>query len=126
MTEDGNEYENHIVQNFASFCIGTGDRAIDAIPVTGPATEGAGFWLRGPFNVVNDNVATGMLTVRGKTHEEKVTDILITENGDMVTASGNLVFDRQKYGVAWSSGAKDMVLNDNIELSIEMSGKAAM
>ena len=75
---------------------------------------------------VEGNVATGMLTVRGKTHEEKVTDIVITENGDMVTASGNLVFDRQKYGVAWSSGAKDMVLNDNIELSIEMSGKAAM
>jgi polyisoprenoid-binding protein YceI len=74
---------------------------------------------------VNGNTATGDLTVRGKTNAETITDIVITDNGDgTVKATAKLVFDRQKYGVSWSSGSKDAVLNDNIELAVELTGKA--
>ena len=70
------------------------------------------------------NSITGNLTVRGKTNEEKVTDVVVTEENGTVKASGKLAFDRQKYGVAWSTGAKDMILNDNIELEIALTGNA--
>lgn len=74
---------------------------------------------------VDGNTAVGKLTVRDKTHEEKVTDIEVKEENGTVTVTGKLNFDRQKYGVAWSSGAKDMVLNDSIELDITLTGSFA-
>ncbi len=73
---------------------------------------------------VEGNTAYGNLTVRGITHEEKVTDITVTDNAGAITATGKLTFDRQKYGVAWSSGTQDAVLSDNIELDIELTGNA--
>lgn len=74
---------------------------------------------------VEGNTATGKLTVRGVTNEEKVTDIVVTDEAGVITATGKLAFDRQKYGVAWSSGSKDAVLNDIIELEISLSGNIA-
>ena len=73
---------------------------------------------------VEGNTAIGNLTVRGKTNEEKVTDIVVTEENGTLKATGKLAFDRQKYGVAWSSGSKDAILNDNIELEIALTGNA--
>ncbi|MFZ1687333.1 MAG: YceI family protein [Flavobacteriales bacterium] len=76
---------------------------------------------------VTGNTASADLTVRGKTNSETITDIVITPNADgTVSASGKLVFDRQKYGVTWSSGSQDAVLKDNIELNVQVTGKAAM
>lgn len=77
------------------------------------------------FNITGaeGNVASGDLTVRGKTNSEKVTDIVVTEENGMLKASGKLSFDRQKYGVAYKA-AKDMVLNDAIELTVELTGTA--
>jgi polyisoprenoid-binding protein YceI len=74
---------------------------------------------------VEGSTAMGKLTVRGKTNEEKVTDIAVTEENGVVKVTGKLAFDRQKYGVAWSSGSKDAVLNDIIELDIILSGAFA-
>ena len=71
------------------------------------------------------NTATGDLTVRGKTNQETVTDIVVTEEGGVMKASGKLVFDRQKYNVAWNTGSVDAVLGDNIELNVSLVGKAA-
>ena len=71
---------------------------------------------------VEGNTATGNLHVRGVTNEEKVTDIEVKEENGQVTVSGKLAFDRQKYGVSWSSGSKDAVLNDMIELEISLAG----
>lgn len=74
---------------------------------------------------VEGNTAMADLTVRGKTNSEKITDIVVTPNEDgSMTASGKLVFNRQKYGVAWSSGSKDAVLSDDIELDVQLMGKA--
>jgi polyisoprenoid-binding protein YceI len=72
------------------------------------------------------NTATADLTIRGTTNAETITDIVITENADgTVKASGKLVFDRQKYGVAWKHFMKDAILADNIELTVELNGKSA-
>lgn len=73
---------------------------------------------------VSGNTATGELTVRGKTNEETVTDIVINEGNGGVTAVGKLTFNRQKYGVTWSSGSKDYVLSDDVLLQVDLMGKA--
>ncbi|MCB0814329.1 MAG: YceI family protein [Flavobacteriales bacterium] len=87
--------------------------AVDSFPM-------AKFVLTG----VEGTTATGDLTVRGKTNSEQVTDLTITESEGKATATGKLVFDRQKYGVAWASPMKDMVLSDDIELEFEITGMA--
>lgn len=71
---------------------------------------------------VEGNSATGELTVRGKTNEEKVTDITVDTTTGVATAKGKLVFDRQKYGVAYKSTMKDMVISDEITLEITLIG----
>ena len=74
---------------------------------------------------VEGNTATADLTVRGKTSTEKVTEIMVTPNADgTVTATGKLIFDRQKYGATWANPAKDMFLADDIVLSVVLTGKA--
>ncbi|WMJ73672.1 YceI family protein [Cytophagaceae bacterium ABcell3] len=75
------------------------------------------------INEVEGNTLVGDLTVRGITNEEKVTDVVVEEVDGVVTASGKLVFDRQDYEVAWSSGMKDVVLADDIELEISLVSK---
>ncbi len=77
------------------------------------------------LTAMDGNSATGDFTVRGKTNAEKVTDIVITPNADgTVKAVGKLVFNRQKYGVIWKPGMKDAVVKDDIELNVEIVGKA--
>jgi polyisoprenoid-binding protein YceI len=72
-------------------------------------------------NVV-ENTATGMLTVRGITNEEKVENITMAQEGDKVRITGDLVFDRKKYDISWDSPMKDRVLSNDIELKIELIG----
>lgn len=73
---------------------------------------------------VNGNTATGDLTVRGKTGSEQVKDIIINADSMGFNASGTLTFDRQKYGVAWKSPMKDMVLSNSIDLKVNVTGTA--
>ena len=60
----------------------------------------------------------GNLTVRGKTNEETLMITAMEVNADGVMASGTLTFDRQKYDVAWVHYMKDMILSDDIKLTI--------
>lgn len=76
------------------------------------------------ITAVEGNTATGKLTVRGKTNEEKVTDIVVSEENGVAKASGKISFDRQKYGVKWAAPMKDVVLNDAIELTVDLTGTA--
>ncbi len=77
------------------------------------------------ITAVTGNTATADFTVRGKTNTENITDIVVTPNADgTITATGKLSFDRQKYGVSWKAPMKDVVLNDAIELTVELTGKA--
>ncbi|HRH69741.1 MAG: YceI family protein [Flavobacteriales bacterium] len=77
------------------------------------------------ISAVEGNTATGSLSLRGRTNEEKLTDIVLTPNADgTLTATCKVSFDRQKYGAAWKAPMKDVVLNDAIELTVELTGKA--
>jgi polyisoprenoid-binding protein YceI len=74
---------------------------------------------------VDGNMAKADLTLRGRTNSEKITDIVVTPNADgTVTATGKLVFDRKKYGATFPGPAKDMLLANDISLTVELTGKA--
>ncbi len=72
---------------------------------------------------VEENSLKGMLTIRDKTNEETVKNISMMKEGDKVMITGDMTFDRKKYDVSWDSQMKDMVLSDDIELTIQLSGK---
>ncbi len=74
---------------------------------------------------VNGNTAIGDLTVRGRTNEEQLTNITLTTEGNVLHATGDLTFNRQKYGVSWKAPMKDMVLSDDIVLHIDLHAKQA-
>jgi polyisoprenoid-binding protein YceI len=64
------------------------------------------------------------LTIKGRTNSETLTDIVITPNADgTVTASGNVTFDRKKYGLNWDYNIPDMVLKNEITLKVDLVGK---
>lgn len=67
----------------------------------------------------NENSINGKLTIRGITNEEKVENI--TYDASTKTWKGTLTFDRKKYDVAWDSPMKDVVLQNDIELTIIIS-----
>lgn len=68
----------------------------------------------------NGNELTGDLTICGNMHEEMVKDVKIEKVNDKLVFTGSLVFDRQKYDVAWNHPMKDKVLKDDIELKIRL------
>ena len=70
---------------------------------------------------VSGNTATGDLTLRGKTNEETVTNITVDTVGG-VKATGKLIFDRQKYNVAYKA-AGDKILSNDITLEITLVAK---
>lgn len=72
---------------------------------------------------VNGNSAVGTLTVRGKSNEETLTNIVISETEGSLKANGNLKFDRKKYDVAFDMPMKDMVISNDIELAVELTAK---
>ena len=72
---------------------------------------------------VDGNTISGDLTIKGKTNEETITVENVEINGDNMNATGTLVFDRQKYDVAWAHYLKDVVLSDDITLNITLSAK---
>ncbi|MEE4255467.1 MAG: YceI family protein [Bacteroidales bacterium] len=69
------------------------------------------------------NTVTGLLTLRGETNEEKVENVMMTKEGDMVKITGDMTVDRKKYGVSWDSPVQDRVLSDDMELKIQLIGK---
>lgn len=72
---------------------------------------------------VEGNTAKGTLTIRGKANEESLTNITLTEAEGALKATGSLKFDRKKYDVAFDMPVKDMVISNDIELTIELTAK---
>jgi polyisoprenoid-binding protein YceI len=75
------------------------------------------------INSVTGNTAAGKLNVRGVEGDETVTDIVVTVANGVTTVTGKLVFDRTKYGVIWTSTAKEMVLSNDIEINVNLIGQ---
>ena len=62
------------------------------------------------------NKVMGNLTVRGKTNPETVENVSITADG----ITGDLTFNRKNYEVKFDLPMKDMVLSDDVKLSISL------
>lgn len=71
---------------------------------------------------VEGNSAKGELTVRGTTKPATVTGITLSGDSTHAMASGDMVFNRQDFGVSWASPMKDMVLSNDIKLHVELHG----
>jgi len=69
---------------------------------------------------VEGNIVTGNLTIRDKTNEESFEISLMERDGNDVKIEGSITFDRQKYDVAWVHYMKDMILSDDIVLTINL------
>ena len=65
------------------------------------------------------NTVYGNLTIRGITDSEVVENIIFDE--ETKSASGTLKFDRQKYGVAYKGSKKDMLVGDEVEMTISLN-----
>lgn len=71
---------------------------------------------------VEGNTAKGMLTIRGISHEETVENIAMTKEGEKTKITADLVFDRKKYDVLWDSPMKEMLLSNDVKLTVELIG----
>ena len=72
-------------------------------------------------------IVEGLLTIRGKTNQESL-KMEVKEKDGVVTASGDLVFDRTKYNVRYNSGKffnylGDKLIHDEITLKINLAAK---
>jgi polyisoprenoid-binding protein YceI len=67
------------------------------------------------------NNVMGNLTIRGNTNPETIVveNVTMGEDGS-ISATGKLVFDRQKYEVKWAHYLKDVVLKDEIDLTFNL------
>ena len=67
---------------------------------------------------VNGNILTGDFTLRGITKEESISiaGVNVSEKGFEATASFKI--NRQDYGVIYKSSMADMVLSDDLEITI--------
>ena len=64
------------------------------------------------------NIVYGNLTIRGITESEVVEDVIF--DVEKKSATGTLKFDRQKYGVAYKGSKKDMLVGDEVEMTISL------
>jgi polyisoprenoid-binding protein YceI len=69
------------------------------------------------------DILTGDLTIRGKTNEETATVSTLEATAEGMKLEAKLVFNRQKYDVAWVHFMQDMILSNDIQLNISVTGK---
>ena len=78
----------------------------------------------GNFKIKNvkGDVITGDLTLKGVTKKATINEVATTETNGNISATGTLVFNRQDYGITYKNTMNDMVLSDDIELTISIEG----
>jgi len=74
------------------------------------------------FEITSSDLGTnkvyGNLTVKGITDSEVVENVIF--DGETKSATGTLKFDRQKYGVTYKGYKKDMLVGDEVEMTISL------
>lgn len=110
-TDDDELYKNSPREKLIAHLEADDFFAVDSFPTSSFVIES-----------MKNNLMTGDLTIRGITHSVEVTDVNIIEKEETLSASGKLIFDRQKFNVSYESKMKDMVLSDDIELEINLTG----
>ncbi len=73
--------------------------------------------------VVREHTAEGLvgtLTVRGVSQDEVIENVTIQEVDGKITATGKLVFDRQKFDAKFAMPVADKILADDITLNISV------
>lgn len=66
------------------------------------------------------NTVMGNLTIRDKTFPEKVQDVVVLEEEGGLTFTGQLIFDRTKYDVAFKHPMQEMVLSNDVKMDIKL------
>lgn len=76
------------------------------------------------FNItsVNGSDVTGMMNIRGIEHEETFNNVTVTETEGGVAVSGDITIDRKKYDVSFDMPVADMVISDEIEMTLAVNG----
>lgn len=69
---------------------------------------------------IENGTGTGTLTVRGKTGEETIENVQISNEGGKTMMTGTLTFNRQNYDVSFQHPAEDLTLSDDIELVVTL------
>ena len=74
------------------------------------------------FEITSSDLGTnkvyGNLTVKGITDSEVVENVIF--DVEKKSATGTLKFDRQKYGVTYKGSKKDMLVGDEVEMTISL------
>ena len=74
------------------------------------------------FEITSSDLGTnkvyGNLTVKGITDSEVVENVIF--DVETKSATGTLKFDRQKYGVTYKGSKKDMLVGDEVEMTISL------
>jgi polyisoprenoid-binding protein YceI len=74
------------------------------------------------FEITSSDLGTnkvyGNLTVKGITDSEVVENVIF--DLETKSATGTLKFDRQKYGVTYKGSKKDMLVGDEVEMTISL------
>jgi polyisoprenoid-binding protein YceI len=76
------------------------------------------------ITAANGSDVTGTMNIKGVENEETINNVVITEADGAVNITADIVIDRQKYGAAYAMDVKDMVISDDIELQVALSGTA--
>ena len=68
-------------------------------------------------------LVNGDLTAKGKTNPVSFPAKISLKNGVLNMVSDKFSFDRQKFGIAYASAAKDVVVKDEIDMVINITAK---
>lgn len=72
---------------------------------------------------VYNYVVNGNLTVKGKTEAISFPARINNSKGQVSIVSNKFSFDRQKFGVNYKAGMKDVVIKDDIDMLVKVTAK---
>ena len=66
---------------------------------------------------------SGKLTVKGKTNTISFPAMISVDNGEVKIKSNKFSFDRQKFDITYKSSMKDLVIKDEVDMTVELTAK---